>query len=184
MGRGVGERRFRGVRRVPLRGIACDVGVGVPLVRVVATPVVDLGQAANRREVLGRQPEDVLELLACVFEPAHLEQRAAERDMRGKIRGMAHEACRAGRNRLFEASGAAVFLREGGERDGRRIRLDPAFEILNTRRIRHQQRLFYDGNLRRQSLIRERHADLLRPATCFPGLVGDDERDCVRSQRA
>ncbi len=133
MGRGPFEGRFGRLRRVSLRRKACGVGVGVLLVHVVAATVMDLGQPADRREVLGREPEDVLELFPCVLVAADLDQRAPERDMCGQIGRMADEARRAGRNRLFEAPGAAEFLGQRRERDGRRVRLDPAFELFNAR---------------------------------------------------
>jgi hypothetical protein len=50
---------------------------------------------------------------------------------------MSNETGAAGFDRLIETLGAPVFLGERGEGDGRRVRLDPAFQFFNARRVRH-----------------------------------------------
>ena len=180
--RRLGLKRFGGPRLVSLRRKSFGVGGGVLLVHAVATAVMDLGEPADRGEVLGREPEDVLELFPRVLVAADLDQRAPERDMRGQIGRMADQARRAGRDRLFEAPGAAEFLGERREGDGRRVRLDPAFELFNPRMCPTSvEAILLMGPFALQSDLRESHVDRIPVDTCFAGLVGDDERNCVRS---
>ncbi len=70
--------------------------------------MLDFGEPANRREVLGREPQNVLEFGLCLVVAADLEQRAPEGDARGQIRGMPIEPGDAGGDRFLESSGAAV----------------------------------------------------------------------------
>ena len=55
--------------------------------RILAYAVMDLGKAANGGKVFRRQLEDVFELFSRVLQPADFDQRAAERDVSGVIRG-------------------------------------------------------------------------------------------------
>ena len=105
--------------------------------RILAYAVMDLGKAANGGKVFRRQLEDVFELFSRVLQPADFDQRAAERDVSGQVGRMAHEAGCAGCNRLLETLGAPVLLGERREGDGRRVRLDPAFQFFNARSVRH-----------------------------------------------
>ena len=109
--------------------------------RRVAEPFVDLGEAADRGEVLGRGSEDGLELLARRVVVAGFDQRAAERDARGQVGGMALEAGAAGLDRLVVAADAAELFGERRKRDRRRVREDPASQFLYPRIFRHSTTL-------------------------------------------
>ena len=50
---------------------------------------------------------------------------------------MAHQTRLAGFNGFLESSGATVFLGERRKRNRRRVRLDPAFQLFDARRVRH-----------------------------------------------
>jgi hypothetical protein len=99
---------------------------------------VDLCEAANGRQVFRRTFQDVLERTPRLFQPAEVNEGAAQRDVSRQIRGMADKAGVAGFDRFIEAAGAAVLLGKSGERDGRRIRLDPASQFFNAWRVRHR----------------------------------------------
>lgn len=43
----------------------------------------------------------------------------------------------AGCHRFLEPAGAPELLGERGESDGRRVQLDPAFQVIQTRIVRH-----------------------------------------------
>ena len=73
----------------------------------IAAAVSDLGQAADRGQVLGRAGEHVLQLRLRVVELAELDERAAERHARGQIAGMKREAGAAGVDRFLVLPGAA-----------------------------------------------------------------------------
>ena len=92
----------------------------------MAEPLVDLGEAADRGEVLGRGAEDGLELLARRVVVADFDERAAERDARGQVGGMPLQAGAAGLDRVVVAADAAELFREGRKRNRRRVREDPA----------------------------------------------------------
>ncbi len=107
------------------------------LVAGVGPPMLNFRQPANRRQVLRSELEHVLELLLRLIEPADFEQRPAEGDAGRQVGGMPMEAGLAGSDRLFETSGAPVLFGERRKRDGRRVQLDPASELLNARTVRH-----------------------------------------------
>ena len=107
------------------------------LVRFFAEPVMDLGKTANGREIFRRKSEDVLELVPRVLQAADFNECPAERHVGRQIGWMSNKAGGAGFDRFFETLGAPVFLGEGGEGDRRRVRLDPAFQFFNARRVRH-----------------------------------------------
>ena len=54
--------------------------------------VVDFGECADRREILRRGAQYLLQLLARFIEAAELEEGSAERDARRHVGGMALEA--------------------------------------------------------------------------------------------
>jgi hypothetical protein len=112
-------------------------GLEMPLGDVLADSMVNLGKATNRRQILGSQLQHVLEFLSCIQQPAHLYQGSAQRDMSGQIRGMSDETGSAGLNRFLEPFGATILLGERGKGNGRRVRLDPAFQFFDARRVRH-----------------------------------------------
>ncbi len=66
-----------------------------------------------------------------------LDLGAAQRDVGGEIGRMTDKAGLAGVNRLVESFGATVLLGERREGNGRRVRLDPAFQFFDARRVRH-----------------------------------------------
>ena len=72
-----------------------------------------------------------------VVELADLDQRAAERDARGNVRGMPQQSRAAGLDRFGEHAEAAVLLGERREGDRRRVPLDPALQFLESRRVGH-----------------------------------------------
>ena len=96
----------------------------------VAEAIVDLGKAADRGEIFGSGAEDGFELFPRRLVIAHFNQGASERHAGGEIRGMTLETDTAGFDRLLVVTDAAVFLREGRERNRRRVRLDPASQFL------------------------------------------------------
>jgi hypothetical protein len=106
--------------------------------RLVAEPLVDFRKTADRRQVLRGKSQDRFEFLLRFLEASNVNERAAERDVGGEIGRMADEAGGAGIDRLFETPGPPVFLCECRKRNGRRVRLDPAFEFLKSRRVRHR----------------------------------------------
>jgi len=99
--------------------------------------MMNLGQAPNGREILWRQLQNVLEFLPGILKPSHFDECAAKRDVGGEIRGMTHQTGLAGFNGFLVAFSAPIFLGESRKRNGRRVRLDPAFQFLDARRIRH-----------------------------------------------
>ncbi|HEX6463035.1 MAG TPA: hypothetical protein VFZ98_01225 [Vicinamibacterales bacterium] len=98
--------------------------------RRVAKALVDLPQAPNSGEVLGRRAQHGLELLARGIQVAGLYQRAAQRDARRQIRGMPLKAGDAGFGRFVIPAEAPVLLRERRKRNRRRVGLDPASQFL------------------------------------------------------
>ena len=115
----------------------------MPRFVIVAEAMVNLRQAADCREILRRELEDVLELLLRFLEAADFHQRAAKRHSGRKVRRVPDEACVAGIDRFLILLGAPVFLRKRRERNGRRIQLDPAFQLLYAGVIRHPFRLLH-----------------------------------------
>ena len=105
-------------------------------VRIIGA-IVNLREAANRREILGRRPQDLFQLLARLVEPAELEQRPAQSHACGQVGGMPLEAGLTRGDRLFELSGAPVLFGERGEGDRRRVHVDPAFEFFDAGTVGH-----------------------------------------------
>ena len=99
--------------------------------------MVNLGDAADGRQVFRRGSEDVFQLGVRRVEVVHLEQRAPERDAGGQIAGMDREARAAGLDRLFVAASAPVLFGELRKRNRRRVLLDPASKLFNARIVRH-----------------------------------------------
>ena len=108
----------------------------------VAVACVDFSERADRREVLGRGAEHVIELLARRFELPGREQRAAERDARGQVRWVPLEARTARLDRLLAAADAPELLGQRGEGNRRRVRLNPAFELFDARTVCHEIDLY------------------------------------------
>src|SRR3954470_9658965 len=102
---------------------------------------MDLSQSPNSGQVFRRELQDVFEFRARVLQPADFNQRPTERYVRGEIRGMSNESGRAGIDRLGEPCSAAVLFRQRRKGDRRRVRLDPALQILDAWTIGHGWRL-------------------------------------------
>ena len=179
--RGVCESRFGRVRRI-LRRVACDVGVGGPLVRVVATPVVDLARPRIAARFSGASLRTCSNSSrASSNRPTSSSARpsvtCAEKYAGWRTRPAVQAAIASSKRpaRRYSSASAANAMDAGSDWTRR---LSSSIR----RRVRHRQRLFYDGSLRPQSGIRERDLDVFRSHTRFPGLVGDDERDLERPQ--
>lgn len=106
---------------------------------------MDFGEAADGGKVLGRDAQNVFELGPGLVEPAHLEQRAPERDAGRHVGGMPLEPGLAGRDGFIEPPRPPVFLGERRERDGRRVHLDPASQFLDAGAFSHPRPLLYTG---------------------------------------
>ena len=100
--------------------------------------MMDFGDAANRGEIFRRALEDVLEFGERRLEIVELDQRAAQRDAGGEITRMKLETGAADVDGLLVMAGAAALLRQLGEGNRRRIRLDPASEIFNPLAVGHR----------------------------------------------
>jgi hypothetical protein len=101
-----------------------------------AQPVVDLGHAADRGEIIRRRLEDVVQFLFGVFELVQLDERAPKGDARGKIAGMSNEAGTAAPLGRLVVARSSILLRELREGDRRRIALDAATEFGDARTFR------------------------------------------------
>ena len=121
-------------------------------------------------------------------ETPQLEQRTAERDVGGQVCGVPLKASLTGRDRFFEAAGAAVLFREGRERDRRRVHLDPAFQFFNPRAVRHQSLecttplFFKEGAMDSSSSSGNCTGTVCEAVERAPGVVSDDERDGVAAE--
>ena len=103
----------------------------------MAETFLDLIEPAECGEVLGRGAKDGFELLARAGVIGCLDQRATERDTRRQVGGMTLETGAAGLHGFSVIADAAELLRQGGEGDGRRVRLDPAPQLLYAGIFRH-----------------------------------------------
>jgi hypothetical protein len=93
--------------------------------------VMGFREAFDRREILRRAFQNVLEFVLRVLELVELEQRPSKRHTRRVISGVNREAGAGGVYRFLQLSRAAVLFGELRERDGRRILLDPSSKIVN-----------------------------------------------------
>ena len=93
-------------------------------------PMEDIRKAADGREVLRRALKDVLEFLLRFIEQLQLDKRTAQRNTRGQVRGMDGQARPADVHGVLEHRRPAVLFRELGERNRRRIPLDPSSQIV------------------------------------------------------
>ena len=105
--------------------------------RQLPTAVVNLGEAANGREVLRCHAQHVFEMLLRLLVLVQFDERTSESDASGEVGGVPLQSGLAGGDGLFELTRAAVFLGKGGEGDGRRVHLDPAFQFLDARAVGH-----------------------------------------------
>jgi len=98
---------------------------------------MDLGKAADRREILRRRTPHELQLDSRFLVPPGVHQRATERHPRGQIGRMPLQAGHARGDRILEATGAAIRLGKRRKCNRRRIQLDPASKIFKSRVLRH-----------------------------------------------
>lgn len=158
-GQAVGRGRLR-------FDLASEVGNGLLEVRIVprdrkrravlcerfrkrTLAMVDIGEPANRREILRSALEHVLEFLLRLLELLEFDERAAKRHAGGKIRRMNLEARPAHVHGFLEHRGPAVFFGELRKSDGRRVLLDPSSQIVEARAITHRRGLLCGDVLRR-----------------------------------
>src|SRR5687768_17530941 len=99
--------------------------------------MVDFCNSANRRQVLRRGFEDVLQLAEGGVEVVHLEERPPERHPSGEVTRMDCEPGSARFDRVFVAPRSTVLLRELGKRNRRRVFYNPASELFYTGIVRH-----------------------------------------------
>ena len=102
-----------------------------------AAAMMDFSQAADRGQVLGCVLEDVFELALRIFELIQLEEGASERNACGKVAGVYREAGAAGLDRFLELAGPPELLGELRKSNRRRILLDPASKVFDTRIVSH-----------------------------------------------
>src|SRR6185369_12506351 len=91
-----------------------------------------LRERADRREIVRRVLDHLLELTLRLVELVQFEQGAAERHAGGVICGVNVEAGPAGVDRFLELSRAAVLFGELRKRNRRRVLLDPSSETFKT----------------------------------------------------
>ena len=99
----------------------------------VAVAVEDLGEAADRGQVLRRFRRHELEFEPRVVELAEIEQRPAERDPRRQVTGVPGQPFAADANGLLGLAGAPVLLGQLREGNRRRVGFDPAPQIVDSR---------------------------------------------------
>ena len=159
-----GDRRYvarRRVYRVKRRVVV--VGIGN-----LTTTAMDFGKRTDGRQVLGSGPQDLLELGRGFVVLADLDERAAERDARGRVRGMPKQSL-PGRSRSPRRTcrGGGTPRRAPRRRwtpgpvgPGASIRRD---EVLSDMLLRKDRQGLRDGS---------------RPS---PACIGHEERDLCRS---
>ena len=103
----------------------------------IAAAMVDLGEPADRGQILRRALEHLAQLGLRLVELIQLEKGTPERDARAEISGMDREAGVADRHRLLELAGAAVLFGKLSEGDRRRVLFDPAPEVVNSLIVGH-----------------------------------------------
>ena len=96
--------------------------------RVAATPV-DLGEAANGRQILGRTGNDAFEFELGFVEAVEGDKGAPEREPGGDIARMAAETGRAHLDGLAERARPPVLFGELRKRNRRRVLANPASKI-------------------------------------------------------
>ena len=104
----------------------------------LATPVMNVREAANGGEIFWRAFDHQLQFSLGVVVLSELDERPAQRDARRQIARMNGEPGAADLDGFGILPGPPLLLRELRERDRRRILLDPASKVLNPRIVRHQ----------------------------------------------
>ncbi len=111
------------------------IGRNIVVLRLAA-PTVDVGQRANRREVLWSGAQHLFKLGRRFVVGADLDERAAERDPRRNVGGVPQESGAAGVDGVAELPEAAILLGERREGYRRRVPLDPAPQFFQSARCR------------------------------------------------
>jgi hypothetical protein len=99
--------------------------------------LMDLCELTYCNEMVRGSVEHAQELGARIVKAPKFEQGPTECDPRRQIRGVLSQTGLAHPNSLFAVTGPPVFLRELRKSNRRRILVDPAPKILNSRVIRH-----------------------------------------------
>jgi hypothetical protein len=107
----------------------------------LAPKAVNLGNASNSAQVLGRRRENGRQFCEGVVQLSKVEQRAAERGARGEVFGVDRQTGAADADGFRRAAGAAELFGERRKRQRRRILLDPASQVFNARAVRHRDSL-------------------------------------------
>src|SRR5690349_18774137 len=121
------------------RRVGLDGGFDHDPGRPCAPALFDIGQLANRAEIIGCSLEDIFELAGRFVVPTHFKQRTAERDASGEIRRMLCEAGPADAHGVLELPGPSMLFGELRKSNRRRILLDPASKFFNPRVVRHKR---------------------------------------------
>ena len=103
----------------------------------IATSMMNLGQAPDRRKVFRSGSKDQGQLGLGPVQLSRFDERTPERDPGRKIPRMPNEPGPADGDRFSEITGAPVFLAQLGERNRRRVFLDPPSQLLDARVIGH-----------------------------------------------
>jgi hypothetical protein len=99
--------------------------------------LMDLGELADGDQVVWCRVEDAEKFGACIFEATQFKEGATKCHPRRQIRWMLREAGLADSDRFFTVAGPPVFLCKLRKSNRRRILLDPASKVLDSRVIRH-----------------------------------------------
>src|SRR5262249_38398876 len=134
---GLGLFRLGRGRRGAANGFVRQRGQVRIHLRRVPEPLVDLFEPADGGDVLGRGPEDRLELLAGGVVVAGFDEAAAERDARREVGRVPLKAGAARIDGVLIAPDPPELFRERRKRNRRRVRLDPASQFLYPRVLRH-----------------------------------------------
>src|SRR2546428_9692133 len=103
----------------------------------VPSSMMDLGQTANRGEILTRALEHQLELALRIVQLIQFEEGASERDASGEVGGGNLQAGAADVDRFLKLPGAPELLGELRKSNRRRILLDPASKVVDPRIVAH-----------------------------------------------
>ncbi len=102
-----------------------------------AASLMNLRQTANCRQVFRRDAQNPLELRLRLIEVIELKQRAAERDPRRDVARMDGQAGLADVDRFLKSARAAALFCKLRKSDRRRVPLDPASKLLDSRLVSH-----------------------------------------------
>jgi hypothetical protein len=98
---------------------------------------MNLRELAYRDEIVRSGIEHAKKFVPCIFEATELEERPTQRDPGGQIRRMLRETGLADPDGLFTVASPPAFLGELRKSNRRRILLDPASKVLDSRVFRH-----------------------------------------------